>query len=228
LSGSHADELLRRGISDTEAVRNLYASLPKSSVQILEICRDLANEYDLTNVPGFYRDSDGNWTFTVRQPGFIVPVRDVRGRIQACQIRQDSGSRYLWFSSRDRKDGGSSGAPVHFARPWRVASTGEAIITEGALKADVIAGAYDACVIAVAGVNSFKEDFGRTLKLESPRLQHVFLAFDSDWRFKPQVERALIQMLSSVERAGLAGAFLDWDGAKGLDDLLEMEGHNYA
>lgn len=65
------------------------------------------------------------------------------------------------------------------------------------------------------------------IKRELPRLRRVFLAFDSDWRIKAQVERALLRLLNSVERAGLLGAFLDWDDAKGLDDLLSKEGHNY-
>lgn len=215
---------MRRELPDTAAARNLYASLPQTSAKILDVCRELAGGYDLTNVPGFFRDYEGRWAFAARQSGYFVPVRDVRGRIQACQIRQDSGTRYIWFSSRDRKEGASSGAPVHFTRPWRVNSTGEAVITEGALKADVIAEAIDACVVAVPGVCSFKEDFGRTLKRELPRLRRVFLAFDSDWRVKPQVERALLRLLNSVERAGLPGAFLDWDGPKGLDDLLSEGG----
>ncbi len=227
LSNRHVNDLSRRGLSDTEVARNLYASLPESSTWILDVCHALAINHDLSNVPGFFRDYDGRWTFTARLPGFFIPVRDVWGRIQACQIRQDAGTRYIWFSSRDRKDGASSGVPVHFARHWRVASTGEAVITEGALKADVIAEAIDACVIAVAGVSSFKEDFGQMIKRELPRLRRVFLAFDSDWRIKAQVERALLRLLNSVERAGLLGAFLDWDDAKGLDDLLSKEGHNY-
>lgn len=228
LAGKHADNLLKRGLSDTEIARNLYASHPHSSTIPCRYTTRLAAQFDLTGVPGFFRQGDA-WRFVVLGPGFLIPVRDVHGRIQACQVRLDHGAtRYLWFSSGTASDQGgtSSGSPVHFARPWRAVSTGEAIITEGALKADIIAEAIDACVIAVAGVCSFREDFGRTLKLDLPSLRRVYMAFDSDWHTKPQVERALLRLLTSIERAGLSGAFLDWDDAKakGLDDLLNVEG----
>lgn len=226
LAGKHADNLMTRGLSDTEIARNLYASYPHSTTIPCRYTTRLAAQFDLSGIPGFFRYGD-SWRFVGGGPGFLIPVRDAKGRIQACQVRLDYGAtRYLWFSSGKltAQGGTSSGSPIHFARPWRTDSSSEAIITEGALKADIIAEAIDACVIAVAGVSSFTEYLGRTLKWELPRLRRVFLAFDSDWHSKPEVERALIRLFTSIERAGLTGAFLDWDGPKGLDDLLNEEG----
>jgi hypothetical protein len=223
LSGRHTDNLLGRGLSDTEVARNGYASLPASGQEALDLCRDLAARHDLCGVPGFFRDHEGRWYFRAMRPGFFIPVRDARGRIQAMQTRQDSGTRYLWFSSAEREGGASSGAPVHFARPWRVASCGEAVITEGPLKADIIAEQLDACVVAVAGVSSFREDFGHWLRAQLPAVRQVFIAFDLDWHFKPEVGRATLRLMAAVEDAGLSGSLLNWDGAKGLDDLLTLE-----
>ncbi|HZS10384.1 MAG TPA: DUF3854 domain-containing protein [Blastocatellia bacterium] len=213
-----------RGLSDTTIARDLYASVPRQKT-IRKVCADLATHFDLQNVPGFSRQ-DNKWhlNLTDWHAGFLVPVRDKYGRIQACQIRRDTGQpRYIWLSSAGLSDGASSGAPVHFARPWRVASTGEAIITEGSLKSAVISEHLDACAIGIAGVSSFGDDFGQWLKSQLPQLEHVLIAFDSDWHKNPDVERAMLRLMATIEAAGLAGGLLDWSEAKGLDDLLTRE-----
>jgi len=217
---------MRRGLSDTEIARNRYATYPSSTTIPCRRTAKLAAQFDLTGVPGFFRYGD-HWRFAAGGPGFFVPVRDVQCRIQACQVRLDYGStRYIWFSSATANQGGtSSGTPIHFARPWRAVSTGEAIITEGPLKADVIAERLDACVVAVAGVNAFQDGFGRWLREQLPMLRTVLIGFDSDWHLKPQVENAMLRLMATVEGAGLEGGLLDWSGAKakGLDDLLNEE-----
>lgn len=219
LSGCHGSNLERRGLSDTEIARLLFASVP-DELTATTICAELSKRFDLSGVPGFFRKSERWQMVFAGSAGFFIPVRDVQGRIQASQIRFDqsySKTRYRWFS---KKDDVSSGAPVHFARAWRCLSTGEAIITEGALKADIIAEQLDCCVIAVPGVASFKEDFGEWLRVQLLALSSVYVALDNDWHTKPEVERALLRLFAAIEKAGLSGQFLDWEGAKGLDDLL--------
>src|SRR5262249_15067475 len=150
LAKRHVKDLAGRGLSDLTIARNAYASLPASP----SFLGDLATKYNLANVPGFFRDNKERWTLAVNTPGFLVPVRDTQGRIQGCQIGKDFGARYVWLSSPEPDDwasrgcgagwtGASSGAPIHFARPWRAEATGEAIITEGPLKADITAEMLD-------------------------------------------------------------------------------------
>lgn len=225
LAGYHADDLMRRGLSDTEIARNLYSSYPTSTTIPCRYTAKIAAQFDLTGIPGFFRYGD-HWRFVAGGPGFFIPVRDVQGRIQACQVRLDRGSlRYIWFSSgnSDDRGGTSSGAPIHFARPWRALSSGECVITEGALKADIIAEHLDACVVAVAGVTCFNDNFGLWLRDRLPALRIALIAFDSDWHVKPPVEAAMLRMMAAIENAGLEGGLLDWSGAKGLDDLLSEE-----
>lgn len=225
LSERHADDLARRGLSDLAVSRNSYASLPSQPRAIIEICGILALFDDLRFVPGFFTDTKSNWRMAASSQGFLVPVRDHEGRIQACQVRCDFGDpRYIWFSSAGKPNGGSSGAPIHFANPSRVDQTGEAIITEGTLKADVIAERLDCCVVGVPGVSAFALNFGTWLTFKLPTLRKVLVAYDSDWRDKLPVRVALTRLLDSLAEAGLAGALLDWSGAKGLDDLLAREG----
>src|SRR5262249_53794017 len=130
---------------------------------------------------------------------------------------------YIWFSSNQKNGGASSGSPVHFSRVWRAERTGRVIITEGALKADVIAEYKDCCVVGVPGVSSFNADFGAWLKKQLPIIQNVQIAYDSDWREKPQVFTALKRLTDYLSGTGLAGGILIWNDAKGLDDLLNRE-----
>lgn len=222
LSARHSENLFARGLSDTEIARNLYSSVPRNETAI-EIIAELAGRHDLAGIPGIYRESDA-WRWVNPATGMLIPVRNVAGQIQGCQIRFDSGeARYKWLSSKGRPGGASSGAPVHFARPWRARSTGVAIVTEGTLKGDFIAEKLDWCVVAVAGVTSFRDGFGEWLRQQLPELREVKIAFDSDWHIKPEVQTALLRLIRTVKAAGLTGGLYDWSAAKGLDDLLAME-----
>jgi hypothetical protein len=224
LADEHAENLTSRGLSDLTIARNGYATLPRQVKESCKICETLAIFHDPMNVPGFFRDKKGYWRFVLSGSGFLIPVRDIEGRIQGCQVRLDRGeTRYIWLSSVGKSGGASSGAPIHFARPWRALDTNEAIITEGALKADVIAEKLDCCVVGIPGVASFALNFGSWLTLQLPNLRSVLVAYDADWRDKSQVRAALARLLDSLSDADLAGYVLDWSGAKGLDDLLAKE-----
>jgi hypothetical protein len=140
------------------------------------------------------------------------------------QLRRDEGEpRYIWLSTPpDRfKDGASSGAPVHFARPQRVSVTNETIITEGGLKGNIISYFLNCPVVAVAGVSTFKDDFADTLKRDLPELRRVVIAYDSDWQQKREVKRALLRLQRTLAKAGLRWKVRTWPPEfKGYDDFL--------
>ena len=71
---------------------------------------------------------------------------------------------------------------MHFRNPERARESGQAILTEGALKGDTAAHLLgdQHCVIALAGVGSFQEDFGRWLREQMPELRQIVIAFDAD------------------------------------------------
>lgn len=226
LAGRHADDLIRRGLDDLAIVRAGYATIERDWRRTAEIVEALAIFDDFENVPGFFKRAD-SWRLNIdAAPGYLIPARDVEGRIQGLQIRRDRGVRYLWISSAGRPGGASSGAPVHFARPdlYRGESV---ILTEGGLKADVIAHLLGVAVVAVAGVTSFGEELGLALRRDLPGLAKVQVAFDADWREKAPVAKALRRAARILTRAGLDVEVLTWDPAhKGLDDhlLAEMGG----
>ena len=99
--------------------------------------------------------------------------------------------------------------------------TNEAIITEGALKANVISSFLDAPVVGVAGTSSFNETFGDYLKEELPDLRRVVIAYDTDWMKKKEVRRALLRLQRVLTKAGLRWKLRTWPGEyKGYDDFL--------
>jgi hypothetical protein len=223
LTPEHGDRLLeKRTLPDVVIAAKLYASTPAES-QAAEICAELSQRFDLTGVPGFYRGDGNEWRMNIRQ-GLIIPVRDSQGRITACQIRCDEGeTRYLWFSSNEMRDGASSGAPAHFAKPDLVQRIGLAFITEGALKADIIAEYEQSAVIGLAGVSTFNpETIGDQLQEALPELRKIIIVFDADWREKNGVKKALFRLVDALRRKELTVEVRTWDASlgKGYDDFL--------
>jgi hypothetical protein len=157
-------------------------------------------------------------------PGFFVPYRNEQGLIEGLQLRRfphEGKDKYIWLSSKDRTSGVSSGAPVHFAKAELLAGAEEVVITEGALKADIVAYLSHSAVIAAAGVSNFGECFAARLKTSFPRLTRAVVAFDRDLVHNAQVFRALMQLTRQLERARFQVRVRRWPPpAKGYDDYL--------
>jgi DNA primase len=221
LREGHRAKLLLRGLSDAEVDRLGYVSAPSPAESDAVV--ESLSKYDLRGVPGFYRQA-GRFRLRDLGSGIYIPVRDAQRRIRAVQIRRDEGEpRYIWLSTPpDRFEGGaSSGAPVHFCRPERIRVTGEALLTEGALKSAVISFFLNCGVIGVAGVSTFTDDFGEQLKADFPELRHVTIAYDNDWAVKREVRKALFRLQATLRRAGLRWSVRKFpDAFKGYDDYL--------
>ena len=229
LSSAHRDRLRNyRRLSETTIERNLYASLP-GMAKAQEIAATMQQRFgdDLRGVPGFYQDKADRWMMRPLN-GLVIPVRDSQRRIVALQVRPDlSGkNKYLWLSTPPDEyiGGSSSGAPLHFANPDLARESGFAVITEGALKADVISELVGCAAFGIAGVNTFDEEtFGSDLKNALPELKRVAIAFDADWRANKAVRGALKRLIRAIETTELTLLILNWDAryGKGLDDFLK-------
>ncbi len=222
LTEAHGNHLLQqRQLSDTTIARNLYASIPSDNGRI--VCKELARHFDLSGVPGFYKEH-GLWRLNVFSGGFFIPYRDIKGKISALQVRRDSGSpRYLWLSSNQKPRGASSRAPIHFNRPDLATVSGVALMTEGALKADCIADNVQISTIAVAGVSGVAPDtLTNELRQNLPELKKIILAFDIDWKTNVAVRNALARFVCSFSDAYFDVQVLKWNAnlGKGLDDVL--------
>jgi len=223
LMPAHGDVLLNeRGLSDTTVANNLYASVPDKA-NGNRLARALARNFELEGVPGFYHQ-DESWKLNFPCKGFYIPYRDERGRIVGLQIRRDTGEpRYIWLSSVGKPKGSSSGAPLHFVKPDLVKRSGEVLITEGALKADRISEFSDSATVALAGATAMNpEKFTSQLKQAFPKLAKAVMAFDIDWKVKPEVKSALLRLQRTLRTDGFRVDVRVWDAAlgKGFDDAL--------
>jgi hypothetical protein len=136
---------------------------------------------------------------------------------------QPDEPRYVWLSSSNKAEGSSSGAPIHYRNPEQARRTGQVIITEGALKADIASHLLGGnAVIAVAGVQSFQDDFGQRLKTQLPELRQAIIAFDADAERNPIVRQALDRLAETLRSAGLDMREMRWDESqgKGIDDYM--------
>lgn len=223
----HALDLQRRGFTKKQVIKNLYRSLPDEKERRDEIASTLASKYDLTGIRGF-RKKNGKWEcFYV--PGYLIPFRDAKGRIQALQIRTNKGDpKYLFFGFRD--SGIDHSTPVHVVNADAARRTRSAWVTEGPLKADVASLFFDACFVASPGVSSWRSLIP---VLESFDLEEVVQAFDRDQDENPAVKKCVEKFEEEItDRFRTCRAKWPPEYGNGLDDALmkisktlEVEAH---
>ncbi len=232
LAKEHRANLQARGLSDLTIDAHGYQSAPTSDYAA-NIARALSKDYDLTGVPGFYRNGD-TWriNFGTWNQGIIIPVKDTRARIRGLMVRRDNAikNKYIWLSSKDKPDGASPGSPPHFARLDVARATGAITVTEGALKANVISELKGEAVCGIAGVANFSETFGADLRRAIPELNRAVVAYDADFRTNEAVRRGLDKLIVNLQRASLTVTVRMWqpERGKGLDDVLASSSKEVA
>jgi hypothetical protein len=210
LSDEHREKLRARGLFDDEIDRLGYRS-------VKNVAPDIASAgLDLTYVPGFYR-RNGVWRMPAT-PGYFIPVRDRRARIQALQIRRDATTqpKYVWFS-KPSEESASSGTPVHRRR----GESKELLVTESPLKADYVWAKLGWPTLGIAGVWT-----GHAQVCEAalePDVNDVIVAFDGNWRTNSFVVRALISLLAALyEKTAIMPQVMWWPSYGGIDDALQQ------
>jgi DNA primase len=217
LTPDHAHYLItEKRISHETVTRNLYATVPDGQT-IRATLSHLSRDFELSLVPGFYRRR-GSPQLIARPGELLIPIRDHRERIVALSRRTGGDPKYKFLSGR----GVSSGAPMHYALPYLANLNGDVIITEGALKADVIAEHLHCATIGISGVAAFQDGFGHELRALLQGVKFAYLAFDADERRNGHVRSALIRLIISLHAAGYLPEILQWEEShgKGLDDVL--------
>lgn len=222
----HRDNLEKRGLSPEDMEKNGYKSIIRNGESKRYICRDLLRKgYSLQNIPGFYVDENGEWTYN-SIPGFLVPVRDFYGRIQGLQIRVDEEiiakkkiGKYIWFSSSNHATGTACNAGVHVSIPAGPVNKDTVYITEGPLKADVASKYMNAIFLAVPGVSLFKRVLGELEKI-NPR--NTIVLFDADKAENQAVKKAEDGLLDLLKQKGYKTMSVSWDIkiGKGIDDIV--------
>ena len=232
LSPRHRAHLLspKRGLTDAQIERFGFKSTPPSF-----LCRGLAERLHakgctLQGVPGFYQGEDGKWTvnFSNRTSGILIPAVGIDGLLCGMHILLDrplrdkdappekKGAKYMWFSSKDRRMGVTSGSPVHFAGDPFAKTV---YVTEGLLKADIAHCLTGRSFAAVAGAGNLVNLEQQLPVLIRGGTRTIVEAFDMDKRFKPQVSAACEKLERMVLSNRMQCIHLTWDSDyKGIDD----------
>ncbi len=218
LASDHKQNLMRRGLTEQEIEQGKYKTTPVAGMTIM--ARHLQSQgLYLAGVPGFFRTEKGIWTFASNKRGILIPVRDLQGRIQGLQIRLDNETKrkYRWVSSSGLKDGSKAGSFVHLAGPVRECM----LITEGALKADIIYTLSGKSVLAMPGVHALARLKETLIECKKQGLKKVKTAFDMDFLTNHHVAEAMDNLLQTLDELGLENTTYVWNSEyKGLDDYL--------
>lgn len=141
LSKDHFDNLIERGLSEDYIKIRKYRSYPISSYQ--EFPRKIMEQgHYVDGVPGFYKDSKGNWNLKTLKRGIMIPIINLNNQICGFQIRKDNAllkewvkkdsnghplldeeghpiiekeKKFTWLSSRGQKEGVGVAGSIHYA-----------------------------------------------------------------------------------------------------------------
>ncbi len=227
LEKQHKEQLLQRGLSEAQIKYFGFRTAPTHKEQHTRIINKLLfYGYRLEGVPGFFKDKSGRWNYNLFRftSGILIPMMSIDRRIQGFQIRLDhprEGNKYLWFSSKNKVQGLSSGSPAHITNPLESNSNPVIYLTEGGLKADIACAISGKTFIGVAGVNNQSELPELFKKLKQLGVKRIVDCFDRDCEYNEQVEKARRKLKSKVLKAGLIYTRMSWDNRfKGIDDYM--------
>jgi hypothetical protein len=229
LASMHWNKILARGLTSMEITEQGYRSLTTHNrIQVTKSLLNKFGESTLATIPGFYvcEGPYGEYWTLFGGSGFMVPVKNETGLIVGIQVRLDQPTRntkYLWLSTDGKKNGTSSGNPCHIAIPPEVTS-GDIWITEGPLKANVIAWRKKCIAIAAPGVAHWKAIPDLVHKLHVARTLHGknIIAYDAEFDTKPWVKQYALNLAAALSERQLAPYIATWSAflAKGIDELI--------
>ena len=218
LSSDHRNNLLRRGLSNDFINQMGYKTTP--AVGTTAIAKQLLAEgYYLPGVPGFYHNSNGEWSFVRESRGIMSPVRNPEGKIQGIQVRKDNLTRrkFRWISSVGKPDGTPAEGWTHLAG----SPQSTILLTEGPLKADVIHSLTGQTVLAVPGVNTLSQLKPALEYMHEHGTYRIMTAFDMDYMSNPHVQNGYMELAKLLSDMNFQFGTYLWDPQyKGLDDYV--------
>src|SRR5262245_25376543 len=201
LSLKHFDALRKRGLTGEMITANGYKTIDTTRVRVAVDALLTTHGGDtLLKVPGF-RERNGQVVFHGTN-GFLVPVRDLRGRIVALKVRHDNGyngGKYTWAST----PGASCGSPVHVPLGVSVPSA-TVRLSEGELKSDIATALSGVPTVSAPGVGNWRLAVPVLRELGA---ETVLLAFDQDG--KRNTVAIIETALYGLTRAGFE-VVLEW------------------
>lgn len=242
LSPSHIAGLKKRGLNEVQIKALGYKSMPVGGRYT--IAKNLTAQGFITQgVPGFYTGKSGQPLANIyKSSGFLIPVRDVYGRIQCCEYRVDDPSadelekmraegiepeRYLAFSSSSCDNGTKVPGVPHYVGFVRGIIPEAVGITEGSLKADVSHCLSGSPFVAIVGVGKYEAFTLAVQQLKKLGVKKLFDCFDMDRFTKESVMLNITELYKIAESEGLPLTPFEWDHSeKGIDDYLKQRKEN--
>lgn len=246
LSKAHKENLLSRGLTETEIIKIGYKSFTKDDWHRIPNLM-LEAGFTLKGLPGFkYEPTLKRWETIGVISGILVPYLSGTNMIQGIQVRADKKpgdkhSKYFWFGTKGKCLGSGPKAYTHFACEMRqdpksgvffpVAADkeGTLMITEGGMKADIIHAISGLPVLAIPGVNT-QEQLAKVVNsgyLQKLGVKRIEDRFDMDYENNPNVKSAMNDLRTLIAAAGLEYVRHDWawhveghTDLKGYDDYL--------
>lgn len=229
LQQNHKNNLIERGLTEEYINKKGYVSIPKGQGMACVILLEKLG-YDLSKIPGFYKNPDGSYNMVDFYSGFLIPIRDFNNRIQSFQIRnmqvnEKTKNKYVHFSSSSQNGGIGVKSFIHFACEFDngMPILGEEIVlTEGALKSDIAHFASGGVpFIGVLGVNALSELVNVLPVLKAYGVKKILTAYDMDYLKNIYVQRAEAQLYNMFKDYDFAADKLTWNPSyKGIDDYL--------
>jgi hypothetical protein len=229
LSNIHRHHLLSRWLTAREITKHGYATLPiNGRYQVAKKLLTFFNDDILSRTPGFYlKEGDFGAFYTIAGgTGFMIPVKNINQKYIGVQVRVDQptkNTKYIWLSSDGKKSGTSSGNPCHVAYPEGIKNT-DIWVTEGPLKANVIASRMGCISIAVPGIAHWNEVPSLIKALRN--LWNIqgrnIIAYDADYKTKSWVKAHAEALGKAMKEQSLNPIFAIWDLkiGKGIDDVI--------
>lgn len=250
LSDRHKKDLMERGVEEKDLFRFKYGSYRVNAKEDeVAFARAILNRgISLKGIAGVYTGKDGSRCLRTMMQGILIPYVNENRQILGFQIRKNnedlkrskSGKlkdKYICLSSNGLRGGAKCTGLYHFSFNWVYVLKGKkfrpdyspsVLITEGALKADLIHYFSGENVIAIPGVNNIKplKEVFRLLKENG--VEEIIDCFDMDYVSNNDVRAAMDQLRAMVISTGLRYTRNDWpvesptgENLKGYDDYLK-------
>lgn len=192
LEKQHKDYLKKLGLLDSSIDNALYRTIPKNYIKRRLICYNLAKDYNLSGIPGFYQEEDFKWLFGGYK-GFFVPVYDGNGYIQGLSIHLDKGfnnNEDLWFSSSSKING--TGAKSWIMKSNIKEDTDRVFLTDNLLLGNLIKETINAPVIAFQKISN---SYSILNELEGTNIRNIIFVIKA-----PQCNENLEYIINRVFR----------------------------
>lgn len=220
----------KRGLSDEQIESLGFKSTPPPFLCRSITARLIQMGCKVEGVPGFYRDDCGYWTmaFYKKTAGILIPAVGFDGRLQGFQIMLDvplkdkddppekAGAKYIWFSSSSKRDGASSGSPVHLVGD---PSARVVYVIEGLLKADISHCLTGRTFAAIAGANNTSPLDPLFALLAQSGTEEIIEAHDMDKYNNQMTMAGASKIYLTARKYGMNCRRLTWNpNYKGFDD----------